>query len=126
MGRHGHDQPAFYHLQQPGAGRTPRTAKRRVPRSRIFSLLCQQRTADFRTGCTAMKNLSYVWLSGGLALCLIAGGAARAANGEAEFKVAYASAAAAEQEAGKLRNQWTVTEASLAEARTAAAKGEFE
>jgi hypothetical protein len=49
-----------------------------------------------------------------------------AASTEAEFKAAYAAAEAAEREAGTLRNQWTVTEASLAEARAAANTDDFD
>ena len=45
---------------------------------------------------------------------------------EAAFKTAYAAADAAEQEAGRLRNQWTTTESTLAAARKAAAAGNFE
>ncbi len=56
---------------------------------------------------------------------LIASLAALGASGEADFKRAYATALAAEKQAGKLRNQWTVTETSLAEARKAADQGDF-
>jgi len=56
---------------------------------------------------------------------LIAGAAALGESGEAEFKRAYAAAEAAEKQAGSLRNQWTVTETSLAEARTAASKSDY-
>jgi len=53
---------------------------------------------------------------------LIAGTAsASAAGSETDFRAAYAAAEAAEQEAGRLRNQWTVTAAALADAKTAAA-----
>jgi len=44
---------------------------------------------------------------------------------QTEFNAAYAVAEAAEKEAGILRNQWTATEAALAEARNMAAKGDF-
>jgi hypothetical protein len=75
-----------------------------------------------------MRRAKHTRLSSLLGLFLLAGGvsAALAAGSEAEFKAAYASAAAAEREAGNLHNQWTVTETSLAEARTAADKGDFE
>jgi hypothetical protein len=49
-----------------------------------------------------------------------------AAGSEADFKAAYAAAEAAEKEAGSLRNQWTATETSLAEARAAAGQGKFD
>jgi hypothetical protein len=62
-----------------------------------------------------------------VALWVIAGAAsAKAASSESDFKTAYAAAEAVEKEAGRLRNQWTVTEASLAEARKAAAQGDFD
>ena len=67
-----------------------------------------------------MKNLLYALLLTASTSC------AFAANTEAEFKAAYASAEAAEKEAGSLRNQWTATETNLAEARKAAAKGDFD
>ena len=51
---------------------------------------------------------------------------APAAGSETEFKAAYAAAEAADQEAGRLRNQWTVTAAALAAAKRAADKGEFD
>ena len=49
-----------------------------------------------------------------------------AASSEADFKMAYAAADAAEKEAGSLRNQWLTTEAALAEAKKAAAAGNFD
>ncbi|HSP64019.1 MAG TPA: hypothetical protein VLQ90_13615 [Pyrinomonadaceae bacterium] len=42
------------------------------------------------------------------------------------FKSAYASAQAANMKAGDLRNQWTVTSASLADAKAAADGGDYE
>jgi multidrug resistance efflux pump len=51
---------------------------------------------------------------------------AHAAGSEADFKTAYAAAEAAEKQAGRLRNQWTVTEQALAEARKAAGEGDFD
>lgn len=57
---------------------------------------------------------------------LMASAAALGANTEADFKRAYATAEAAEKQAGSLRNQWTVTETSLAVARTAAGQGDFD
>jgi hypothetical protein len=52
--------------------------------------------------------------------------AAPAAGAEADFRAAYAAAEAAEQEAGHLRNQWTVTASALADAKKAADKGDFD
>jgi hypothetical protein len=49
-----------------------------------------------------------------------------AASSEADFKAAYAAAEAANQEAGALRNQWTVTAAALAAAKKAADSGDFD
>ena len=57
---------------------------------------------------------------------LIAGAAPAYAASEDDFKAAYASAEAAEKEAGELRNQWTTTEAALAAARKAAEAGNFD
>lgn len=62
-----------------------------------------------------------------LAAVLIAAGAMPAlAASEQDTKAALASAEAAEQEAGRLRNQWTTTEAQLAAARKAASAGDFD
>ncbi len=60
-----------------------------------------------------------------LALLVVAG-AASAASSEADFKTAYAAAQATNKEAGRLRNQWTVTAEALADAKTAADKGDFD
>jgi hypothetical protein len=49
-----------------------------------------------------------------------------AASSEADFKAAYAAAEAAEKEAGNLRNQWLTTETALADAKKAAAAGNFD
>jgi hypothetical protein len=58
---------------------------------------------------------------------LIAGAtSALAASTEADFKAAYAAAEAANKEAGLLRNQWTTTAATLADAKKAADKGDFD
>ena len=57
----------------------------------------------------------------------IAGGTfALAASSETDFKAAYAAAEATNREAGRLRNQWTVTEEALADAKKAADKGDFD
>ena len=63
-----------------------------------------------------------------LALALLAVGvtSALAAGSEDEFKAAYAAAEAANKDAGKLRNQWTTTAATLAAAKKAADAGEFD
>ena len=59
-----------------------------------------------------------------LAASLVCGSAFAAS--EADFKSAYAAADAAQKQAGALRNQWLVTEASLTEAKKAAEKGDFD
>jgi hypothetical protein len=58
---------------------------------------------------------------------LIAGATwALAASTEADFKAAYAAAEAANKEAGALHDQWTTTAATLADAKKAADKGDFD
>lgn len=57
---------------------------------------------------------------------LVLGVAPALAASEADFKAAYAAAAAAESEAAGLRNRWTATEAALAAARRAAEQGNFD
>ena len=49
-----------------------------------------------------------------------------AAASEADFKSAYATAVAAEKQAGALRDQWTTAEAALKAAKKAAAAGNFD
>jgi hypothetical protein len=63
-----------------------------------------------------------------LASALLISGAssAWAAASEADFKAAYAAAEAANQEAGQLRDQWTVTATALADAKKAADAGNFD
>ena len=63
-----------------------------------------------------------------LVLALLAAGAvcAMAAGSEDEFKAAYAAAETANKEAGKLRNQWTTTAATLAAAKKSAEAGDFD
>jgi hypothetical protein len=62
-----------------------------------------------------------------LSVLLMAGATSVVAAGsEADFKAAYASAEAANKEAGSLRNQWTVTAAALAAAKKAADAGDFD
>ena len=60
-------------------------------------------------------------------LLLIAGATPLfAAGSEADYQASYAAAEAANQEAGRLRNQWTTTSAALAEAKKAAGTGDFD
>lgn len=59
-------------------------------------------------------------------LTTLLGPTAASAATEAEFKAAFAAADAAEQDAGRLRNQWTTTEAALAAAKKAAEAGNFD
>jgi hypothetical protein len=61
-----------------------------------------------------------------LALLIAAATSALAAGTEADFKTAYAAAETTHNQAGILRNQWTVTAAALAEAKKAAEKGDFD
>ena len=63
---------------------------------------------------------------GVLAPAALIGSTAFAAAGEADYKAAYAAADAAENEAGRLRNQWLATEAALADARKAAESNDFD
>jgi hypothetical protein len=67
-------------------------------------------------------------LKSALVLALLAAGAtsALAAGSEDDFKAAYAAAETANKEAGKLRNQWTTTAATLAAAKKAADAGDFD
>ena len=51
---------------------------------------------------------------------------ALAAGSEADFKIAYAAAETANNEAGRLQNQWTVTAEALADASRTADKGDFD
>jgi len=62
--------------------------------------------------------VSVLWIAGAAS--------ALAAGSEADFKAAYAAAEAANRDAGALRNQWTTTAATLADAKAAADKGNFE
>ena len=57
---------------------------------------------------------------------LIAGAVPALAASEDDFKAAYAAAETAEKEAGRLRNQWTTTEAALGAAKKAAASSDFD
>ncbi len=73
-----------------------------------------------------MKLLPKILLGISLAPLWWAASAAFAASTEADFRRAYAAADAAENEAGRLRNQWLPTEAALAEARKAAERRDFD
>jgi hypothetical protein len=63
-----------------------------------------------------------------LAMMLLTAGAssALAAASADEFKAAYAAAEAANTQAGALRNQWTATMSTLADAKKAADAGNFD
>jgi hypothetical protein len=50
----------------------------------------------------------------------------RAGSSEDDYKAAYAAAEAANNEAGKLRNQWTTAVSALNDAKAAAAAGDFD
>ena len=60
------------------------------------------------------------------ALLISGATSALAASSEADFKAAYATAEAANKEAGALRDQWTTTAAALANAKKAADNGDFD
>jgi hypothetical protein len=71
-----------------------------------------------------MRNITRALI---ISLSLVAGAtSASAASSEADFKTAYATAEAANEQAGALRNQWTVTAAALADAKKAADAGDFD
>jgi hypothetical protein len=59
-------------------------------------------------------------------LLLIASATPLHAASEADFKAAYAAAEAANKQAAALRNQWTTTGVVLADAKKAAAVGDFD
>ncbi|ABE64400.1 conserved hypothetical protein [Nitrobacter hamburgensis X14] len=62
-----------------------------------------------------------------LSMVLVAAATAvRAASTEADYKAAYAAAEAANNEAGKLRNQWTTAVKALKNAKAAADAGDFD
>jgi hypothetical protein len=60
------------------------------------------------------------------ALLVAAATSTLAAGSEADFRAAYAAAEAANKQAGALRNQWTTTAATLADAKKVADKGDFD
>ena len=59
-----------------------------------------------------------------IALLLVATPALAASD--ADYKAAYAAAEAANKEAGQLRNQWTTTASTLADAKKAGDAGDFD
>jgi hypothetical protein len=63
--------------------------------------------------------LSSAWLIAGAASALAAGS-------EADYKAAYATAEAANKEAGALRDQWTAAASALAASKKAADAGDFD
>jgi hypothetical protein len=69
---------------------------------------------------TAMKKIMFA------AIMMAAGAMPARAASEADFKAAFAAADSAEKEAGRLRNQWTTTEAALAAAKKAAETANFD
>lgn len=71
---------------------------------------------------------SMMRLSALVVLSMVAVGAttARAASTEADYTAAYAAAEAANNEAAKLRNQWTTAVSALKDAKAAAAAGDFD
>lgn len=71
--------------------------------------------APLRISCLVLV----LWLIGSTA-------SVQGAGSETEFKSAYAAAEAAENEAGRLHNRWTVTEAAMTDAKKAAEKGDFD
>lgn len=66
-----------------------------------------------------------VWPLTGI-LWLAATSLAPAASTEADYKSALAAAATANEQAGAIKNQWTTTAQALAEAKAAAAAGDFD
>jgi hypothetical protein len=60
-----------------------------------------------------------------VAAAALAGAAPAHAATQSDFEAAYRAAAAAEQQAGALRNQWTPTEAALKAAEKAAAAKDY-
>lgn len=68
----------------------------------------------------AMKTIMFA------AIVLTAAAMPARAASEADFKAAFAAADSAEQDAGRLRNQWTTTEAALKAAKAAADAGNYD
>src|SRR6516162_4992164 len=99
MERHGHHKPTLHHLQQPDPRGTARAAIRRISRSRIFSVLHEQRAADLGSGSTTMNGMTAI-----ISVALLATGLLTSimtpaiAASEADFRAAFAAAEAAEKE----------------------------
>jgi len=72
------------------------------------------------------KNMRISTLSLVSVLLIATATSVMAAGSEADFKTAYAAAEAANEEAGALRDQWTVTATALAAAKKAADAGNFD
>ena len=68
----------------------------------------------------AMKKITFA------AIMVVAAAMPARAASEADFKAAFAAADSAEKDAGRLRNQWTTTEAALTAAKKAAEAGNFD
>lgn len=67
-----------------------------------------------------MKKIAFAMM-----VSAVCAGSARAAS-EADYLAAVAAAESANKEAGRLRNQWTVTQAALTAAKKAAESGNFD
>ena len=61
-----------------------------------------------------------------VSMLLIVGSTGAFAASEDDYKAAYAAAEAANNEAGKLRNQWTTAVEALKDAKAAAGAGDFD
>jgi hypothetical protein len=72
------------------------------------------------------KNMRIFALALASVLLITTATSVMAAGSEAEFKIAYAAAEAANKEAGLLRDQWTVTATALDAAKKAADAGNFD
>jgi hypothetical protein len=75
-----------------------------------------------RPGITMRKSI----LSLAFVLTITGATSVRAAGSETDFGTAYAAAEAANREAGRLRNQWTVTAEAQVAAKKAADRGDFD
>nr|WP_316173248.1 MULTISPECIES: hypothetical protein [unclassified Bradyrhizobium] len=72
------------------------------------------------TTASVMKKIVFAMM-----VSAVGAGSARAAS-EADYLAAVAAAESANKEAGRLRNQWTVTQAALTAAKKAADSGNFD
>jgi multidrug resistance efflux pump len=74
-----------------------------------------------------MKSMTRPFALVALSMLVVASATSvRAASSEDDYKAAYATAEAANNEAGKLRNQWTTAVDALKAAKAAAAAGDFD